>query len=148
MGWNHGLKPNLLLNWVSCPVEAQCRYPFFPSVFWTLPLCDQMGGGLDQTGVPVPSFPGYTDNLNVSTFYIKISTILVGVNTINRHWVHERSFGNGPLTSLLSLFIKGFLDLSYRCVSQLRPGPNFSPKKNLLYRPETPPQQPPIFDCD
>jgi hypothetical protein len=49
-------------------------------------------GVLDQRGVPVPYFPDFTDNFNVSTFYIKTPTILVGVNTNNRHWVHGRSW--------------------------------------------------------
>jgi hypothetical protein len=50
--------PNLLLNWVSCPLEAQCT--FFFLVFWILiPY-------VTKQGVPVPSFPDFTDNFIVS----------------------------------------------------------------------------------
>jgi hypothetical protein len=32
-------RPNLLLNWLSCPIEAQCTFCFLKSH----PLCDQTG---------------------------------------------------------------------------------------------------------
>jgi hypothetical protein len=35
------LSPNLLLNWISCPVEAQCT--FFSCFLKSRPLCDQTG---------------------------------------------------------------------------------------------------------
>jgi hypothetical protein len=49
------LAPNLLLNWVSYPVEVQCTF-FFP-VFWNLVPY------VTKQGVPVPSFPDFTDNM-------------------------------------------------------------------------------------
>jgi hypothetical protein len=39
-----------------------------------------------------PSFPDFTANFNVSTFYMKTPTIVVGVNTNNGHWVQGRSW--------------------------------------------------------
>jgi hypothetical protein len=47
------LTPNLLLNLVSYPVEAQCT--IVSCFLKSRPLCD-------QTGVPVPSWPDFTDN--------------------------------------------------------------------------------------
>jgi len=35
------MAPNLLLNWISCPVEAQCT--FFSCFLKSRPLCDQTG---------------------------------------------------------------------------------------------------------
>jgi hypothetical protein len=45
------IAPNLLLNWVSYPVEVQCTF----SSCFLKSLCD-------QTGFPVASFPDFTDN--------------------------------------------------------------------------------------
>jgi hypothetical protein len=47
---------NLLLNWVSCPVEAQCT---FFSRFWNFIPC------VTKQGVPVPSFPVFMDDFIV-----------------------------------------------------------------------------------
>ncbi len=49
-------------------------------------------GALVAAGSLQPSFPEFTVNFNVSTFYIKTPAFVVGVNTNNGHWVHGRSW--------------------------------------------------------
>jgi hypothetical protein len=65
-----GLAPNLLLNWVSCPVEAQCTL-FFPLDFWKL-----IPYVTTKEGVLVPSFSDFTNNTILPKFRPQVDCVV------------------------------------------------------------------------